>query len=31
VAAYDQELLDKLLNIDGIDEFSVYLAPVGKI
>ena len=31
VAAYDQELLDKLLTIDGIDEFSVYLAPVGKI
>jgi SagB-type dehydrogenase family enzyme len=31
VAAYDQELLDKLLNIDGMDEFSVYLAPVGKI
>lgn len=31
VAAYDQELLDQLLNIDGIDEFSVYLAPVGKI
>ncbi len=31
VGAYDQELLDKLLNIDGIDEFSIYLAPVGKI
>ena len=31
VAAYDQELLDELLNIDGRDEFSVYLAPVGKI
>ena len=31
VAAYDQELLDKLLNIDGIDEFSLYLAPVGKL
>jgi SagB-type dehydrogenase family enzyme len=31
VAAYDQELLDKLLNIDGLDEFAVYLAPVGKI
>jgi len=31
VAAYDQEQLDKLLNIDGTDEFSVYLAPVGKI
>jgi SagB-type dehydrogenase family enzyme len=31
VAAYDQELLDKLLNVDGLDEFAVYLAPVGKI
>ena len=31
VGAYDQEQLDKLLNVDGIDEFSVYLAPVGKI
>ena len=31
VAAYDQEQLDKLLNIDGLDEFSIYLAPVGKI
>ncbi len=31
VGAYDQEQLDQLLNIDGIDEFSVYLAPVGKI
>ncbi len=31
VAAYDQELLDNLLNVDGSDEFAVYLAPVGKI
>jgi SagB-type dehydrogenase family enzyme len=31
VAAYDQEQLDQLLNIDGLDEFSIYLAPVGKI
>jgi SagB-type dehydrogenase family enzyme len=31
VAAYDQEQLDELLNIDGLDEFSVYLAPVGKL
>ena len=31
VAAYDQEQLDELLNIDGINEFSVYLAPVGKL
>jgi SagB-type dehydrogenase family enzyme len=31
VAAYDQEQLDNLLNVDGLDEFAVYLAPVGKI
>ncbi len=31
VAAYDQEQLDKLLDVDGTDEFSVYLAPVGKV
>ena len=31
VAAYDQEALDRLLRIDGEDEFAVYLAPVGKI
>lgn len=29
VAAYDQEALDQLLGLDGIDEFAVYLAPVG--
>jgi SagB-type dehydrogenase family enzyme len=31
VGAYDQEQLDKLLDIDGEEEFAVYLAPVGKI
>jgi SagB-type dehydrogenase family enzyme len=31
VAAYDQEKMDKLIGLDGIDEFVVYLAPVGKI
>ena len=30
VAAYDQEALDRLLRIDGKDEFAIYLAPVGK-
>lgn len=30
VAAYNQELLDQLLRIDGEDEFAIYLAPVGK-
>lgn len=31
VAAYDQEELDRLIGIDGEDEFVIYLAPVGKI
>ena len=31
VAAYNQELMDKLIGIDGEDEFTIYLAPVGKI
>jgi SagB-type dehydrogenase family enzyme len=31
IAAYDQEALDRLLRIDGENEFVIYLAPVGKI
>lgn len=31
IAAYDQEELDELLRIDGEEEFSIYLASVGKI
>ena len=31
VAAYDQEMMDELLRIDGRDEFVIYLAPVGKV
>jgi len=31
VAAYDQELMDQLLKIDGRDEFVIYLAAVGKV
>jgi len=31
VAAYDQENMDKLLRVDGKDEFAIYLAPVGKV
>jgi SagB-type dehydrogenase family enzyme len=31
VAAYDQALIDRLLRLDGVDEFVVYLAPVGKV
>jgi nitroreductase len=31
IAAYNQELMDKLIKVDGEDEFVIYLAPVGKI
>ncbi len=31
IAAYNQEIVDKVLELDGEDEFTVYLAPVGKI
>lgn len=31
VAAYDQKKMDTLLGVDGRDEFTIYLAPVGKI
>jgi len=30
LGAYDQEMLDKLLGVDGRDEFAIYAAPVGK-
>jgi SagB-type dehydrogenase family enzyme len=30
IAAYDQEAMDRLLEIDGDEEFTIYLAPVGK-
>ena len=30
IAAYDQEKMDSMLNLDGKDEFTIYLAPVGK-
>jgi SagB-type dehydrogenase family enzyme len=30
MAAYDQEEIDRLLRIDGEDEFTIYLASVGK-
>ena len=30
IAAYDQGEMDKLLRIDGQDEFTIYLASVGK-
>ena len=31
VAAYHQDLMDGLLGIDGNEEFTIYLAPVGKV
>jgi len=31
IAAYHQEQMDQLLRVDGENEFTVYLAPVGKI
>jgi SagB-type dehydrogenase family enzyme len=30
IAAYDQEAMDRLIGVDGREEFTVYLAPVGK-
>ena len=31
VAAYHQDKMDELLQVDGEDEFTLYLAPVGKV
>jgi SagB-type dehydrogenase family enzyme len=31
IVAYDQDKLDKFIGVDGEDEISLYLAPVGKI
>lgn len=31
IAAYDQDRADALIRVDGVDEFTVYLAPVGKV
>ncbi|MCE7742836.1 MAG: SagB/ThcOx family dehydrogenase [Candidatus Heimdallarchaeota archaeon] len=30
IAAYNQEIADEIIGVDGEDEFTVYLAPVGK-
>jgi len=30
VGAYDQAQMDALLGVDGVDEFTIYCAPVGK-
>lgn len=31
IAAYDQQQMDALLGLDGQEEFTIYLAPVGKV
>jgi SagB-type dehydrogenase family enzyme len=31
IAAYDQEAVDRLIGVDGEEEFALYLAPVGKV
>lgn len=31
IGAYDQEPMDALLGVDGVDEFVIYVAPVGKV
>jgi len=31
IAAYQQAALDAVLGVDGVEEFTVYVAPVGKI
>ena len=31
IAAYNQDLMDELVQVDGQDEFVIYLAPVGKV
>ncbi len=31
IAAYNQDLCDQLIGVDGDEEFAVYMAPVGKV
>jgi nitroreductase len=31
IGAYHQHKMDALLGVDGEDEFTIYLAPVGKV
>lgn len=31
IAAYDQQQMDALVGVDGDEEFTIYLAPVGKV
>lgn len=31
IAAYNQEFMDKLIDVDGVNEYVVYMAPVGRV
>jgi SagB-type dehydrogenase family enzyme len=31
IGAYNQKLMDELLKVEGTEEFTIYLAPVGKV
>ena len=31
IGAYDQDKIDPVLGVDGEDEFTIYVAPVGKV
>jgi len=31
IAAYDQDKTDDLIGVDGIDEYTIYMSPVGKL
>jgi SagB-type dehydrogenase family enzyme len=31
IGAYEQKMMDALIGVDGEDEFTIYLAPVGKV
>lgn len=31
IGAYDQAKMDRALGLDGEEEFTIYVAPVGKI
>jgi hypothetical protein len=31
IGAYNQEKMDKILDVDGMDEFTIYISPIGRI
>ncbi len=31
IGAYDQQLSDNLVDVDGDDEFTIYMSPVSKV